>query len=73
VLVTGFEPEETIRADDTQGVELYSPVHHYKLTGDGNVAGGFRSVLYVHEQARRLEQIDETELHLELGDALSAT
>ncbi len=73
VLVTGFEPEETVRADNTQGVELYSPVHHYKLEGDGTVAGDFRNVLYVHEQARRLEQIDETVLQLELGDTISTT
>ena len=73
VLVTGFAPRETVRADDTAGVELYSPVHHYKLEGRGTVAGSFRNVLYVHEQARRLEQIDETELILELGEELSST
>ena len=72
VLVTGFAPKET-RRDDGEGVELYSPVHHYQLQGSGTVVGGFRNVLYVHEQARRMEQIDDTVLHLDLGDAVTTS
>lgn len=67
VTVSGFAPEET-RTEEAEGVELYSPVHHYKLEGSGTVTGSFRNVLYVHEQARRVEQIAQTELELELGD-----
>ncbi len=72
VHVTGFDPKETRGAPDTKGVELYTPVHHYRLQGHGTVAGPFRHVLYVHEQARRLEQIAETEMVLELGAELTA-
>lgn len=67
VRVIGWEPEEVRRGEDAEGVELYSPVHHYELEGEGRVEGPFRQVLYVHEQARRIEQIEDEELALELG------
>lgn len=68
VTVSGFAPEETRRGGDADEVELYSPLHHYRLEGEAQVEGSFRNVLYVHEQARRVEQIDQTELVLELGE-----
>lgn len=67
VHVTGWDPKEVRRGKDAEGVELYSPVHHYKLEGHGRVEGPFRQVLYVHEQARRIEQIEDEELALALG------
>ena len=70
VLVEGWAPTETRHDEETEGVELYSPVHHYKLEGQGTVQGPFRHVLYVHEQARRIEQVDEAQMSLQLGDSL---
>jgi hypothetical protein len=71
VALEGWAPTETKRDPSVHGgVELYSPVHHYRLDGAGRVSGPFREVLYVHEQARRVEQVDEDELELELGPSL---
>lgn len=70
VTVERWDPKETRRDGDTEGVELYSPVHHYKMEAEGIVKGPFRHVLYVHEQARRIEQVDEEEMRLVLGDSL---
>jgi len=67
VTVEGWDPQETRRHEDTEGVELYSPVHHYRLEGSGRVSGPFKHVLYVHEQARRVEQIEEEKMTLVLG------
>jgi hypothetical protein len=69
VTVTGWAPIEEENPDAT-GVELYSPAHDYELKGQGAVAGPFREVLYVHEQARRVSQVKESRLALELGDPL---
>ncbi len=70
VTVEGWAPKETRRDEETEGVELYSPVHHYRLEGSGTVSGPFKRVLYVHEQARRVEQIEEEKMSLVLGDSV---
>jgi hypothetical protein len=67
--VTGWAPKEQEDPDAT-GTELYSPTHEYELKGTGSVAGPFRDVLYVHEQVRRISQVKETKLALQLGPPL---
>jgi|GEM_PF-626373 len=71
VTLAGWAPKETASDPSAKGVELYSPVHHYTLEGKGTVSGPFRRVLYVHEQARRIEQITEAKMHLELGESIA--
>ena len=70
VTVERWAPKETRRDADAEGIELYSPVHHYKMEAEGVVRGPCRHVLYVHEQARRIEQVDEAVMQLVLGDSL---
>ncbi len=67
VTVEGFAPVVELH-EDSKGVELYSPTHDYVMTGAASVSGDFRGVLYVHEQARRVEQIAETPLTLQAGE-----
>lgn len=68
--VQGWAPTETRRDADAAGVELYSPVHHYRFEGRGVASGPFRRMLYVHEQARRIEQVNEAKMKLVTGPSL---
>ncbi len=70
VAVADYQVEE-LRSDADKGVELYTSAHDYELKGQGSVSGSFRDTLYVHEQARRVEQIAESELRLVLGDPIA--
>lgn len=70
VTIEGWAPEVTRLDESAEGIELYTPLHHYRLEGRGVVRGPFRRVLYVHEQARRVEQIDEEKMKLEVGATL---
>ena len=69
VTVADYEVTELLSEAD-KGVELYTAAHDYEMKGSGSVSGPFRATLYVHEQARRVEQIAEEELALVLGDPL---
>jgi len=70
VVLEDYAEKEKRHGAEAEGVELYSSVHHYTFSGKGRVRGPFRATLYVHEQARRVEQIKEGVLTLHRGELL---
>ncbi|MHB8770581.1 MAG: hypothetical protein ACYC7J_06265 [Syntrophales bacterium] len=50
-----------------KGVELFTPLHDYELTGKGRISGSVRGVLDLYERLKRFEVVELGELELTYG------
>jgi hypothetical protein len=67
---SGFELHEKIDPEG-KGVELYTPLHNYELTGKGRISGSVKGVLDLYQQLGRFEVVKLGELELTYGETLS--
>ncbi len=63
---SGFEMREKIDPEG-KGVELFTPLHDYELTGKGRISGSVRGILDLYHQLGRFEVVELGELELEFG------
>ncbi len=63
---SGFELHEKIDPEG-KGVELFTPLHDYELTGKGRISGSVRGVLDLYHRLGRFEVVELGELELEFG------
>lgn len=66
---SGFEIHEK-RDREGKGIELYSPLHDYELTGKGRMSGSVKGVLDLYQRLGRFEVVEFGELELTFGKTL---
>jgi hypothetical protein len=66
---SGFEMHEKIDPEG-KGVELYTPLHDYELTGKGRISGSVKGVLDLYQRLERFEVVELGELELTFGKTL---
>lgn len=65
----GFKMHEKIDPEG-KGVELYTPLHDYELTGKGRISGSVKGVLDLYQRLERFEVVELGALELTFGKTL---
>lgn len=66
---SGFEMREKLDSEG-KGVELFTPLHDYELTGKGRISGSVKGVLDLYQQLGRFEVAELGELELTFGETV---
>jgi hypothetical protein len=67
---SAFELQEKVDPEG-RGVELFTPLHDYELTGKGRISGSVKGVLDLYQRMERFEVVELGELELTFGETLS--
>lgn len=66
---SGFKMHEKLDPEG-KGVEMFTPLHDYELTGKGRISGSVKKVLDLYHRLGRFEVVELGELELEFGKTL---
>jgi len=66
---SGFEMHEHLDPEG-KGIEMFTPLHDYELTGKGRISGSVKKVLDLYHRLGRFEVVELGELELEFGKTL---
>jgi hypothetical protein len=66
---SGFEMREELDPEG-KGIELFTPLHDYELTGKGRISGSVKGVLDLYQRLERFEVVELGELELTFGGTL---
>ena len=66
---SGFEMSEKLDPEG-KGVELFTPLHDYELTGKGRISGSVKGVLDLYQRLGRFEVAELGELELTFGETV---
>ena len=62
----GFEVQEKVDPEG-KGLEFFTPLHEYELTGKGRLSGSVKGVLDLYQRLERFEVVELGELELTFG------
>jgi hypothetical protein len=65
----GLEMQEKLDPEG-KGVEFYTPLHDYELTGKGRISGSVKGVLDLHHRLGRFEVVELGEMEFTFGETL---
>lgn len=63
---SGFEMHEKLDPEG-KGLEFFTPLHDYELTGKGRLSGSVKGVLDLYQRLERFEVVELEELELTFG------
>lgn len=66
---SGFEMHEKLDPEG-KGLEMFTPLHDYELTGKGRISGSVKEVLDLYHRLGRFEVVELGELELTFGKTL---
>jgi len=66
---SGFEMHEKLDPEG-KGIELFTPLHDYELTGKGRISGSVKGVLDLYQRLERFEVVELGELELTFGETV---
>jgi hypothetical protein len=66
---SGFEMHKKLDPEG-KGLELFTPLHDYELTGKGRISGSVKDVLDLYHRLGRFEVVELGELELTFGEPL---
>ena len=66
---SGFEMHEKLDPEG-KGLEFFTPLHDYELTGKGRISGSVKGVLDLYQRLERFEVVKLGELELTFGETV---
>ncbi len=66
---SGFEMHEKLDPEG-KGLEFFTPLHDYELTGKGRISGSVKGVLDLYQRLERFEVVELGELELTFGETV---